>query len=269
MKRAIIALTVVIAVGVVLLGFMGVELESSADMNNVTDIRITTRNQRVHIRPISGNEARVEAIGVFPGSTLWVEVESGLLSIDVWEPRMVDFRPVNFVSSHLIVYLPDEVYETLFVQTSNGRVYIGGFEIGELTVQTTNGRVYVDDIVGNVDIRTSNGRIYASNIVGEMFEVRSSSGRLNLIDITGNIRGETSNGAIYFNNPTIEQDINLITSNGRVIISLDEKPENASFRLQTTNSRISLFGYQNERWEIGDGRYEIDIRTSNGRITVE
>ena len=136
-----------------------------------------------------------------------------------------------------------DVAEGVDVQgsTSNGAITLE--QVGEVDVETSNGRIELEDVDGDVEAETSNGRIEGSDLRG-----------------TG-VRASTSNGAIDLE-LGVAQDVEARTSNGAIDLQV---PAGGSYRVTTDTS--------NGRENVGiaddpDGRHSIDLRTSNGRITV-
>lgn len=126
-------------------------------------------------------------------------------------------------------------------QTSNGAVELRA--VGEVEVGTNNGRIELEDVQGGVDVQTSNGRIEGDDLNGD------------------GIRAETSNGAIDLELGTA-QDVEARTSNGSIELTVPAD----SYRIatDTSNGGVDL-GVANDP----DGRFTLDLRTSNGSITIE
>ena len=124
--------------------------------------------------------------------------------------------------------------------TSNGAIKLT--EVGEVDVQTSNGRIELDDIAGSVAAETSNGRITGSDLNGD------------------GVRVSTSNGAIELELGE-PQDVEARTSNGA--ITLEVPPETYRVSTETSNGSTDI-GVPND----ADGRFSLDLRTSNGSITV-
>ena len=136
-----------------------------------------------------------------------------------------------------------EVAEGVDVQgsTSNGAITLE--HVGEVDVQTSNGRIELEDVSGDIVAETSNGRIEGSDLRGS------------------GVRASTSNGAIDLE-LGVAQDVEARTSNGAIDL---EVPAGGSYRVTTETS--------NGREDIGvandpDGEHTLELRTSNGAITV-
>ena len=250
-------------------------LEETVNVEGVLNVSIRSTIQRIRVRAIAGNEARVISSGIPANATLIAEVEDGVLTIETRLPRQMTFG-IHFGgfglftdSPTLDVYLPSVVYEQVTINSTTGRVEIADFSINDLQIEVTTGGIELSDIVGNVNVRTSTGRITATRMVGEHLHFRATTGAINLSDLTGDVDAQTSTGRITFENATIAQNVNLQTTTGGVNVNLETEPENAMFSLTTTTGGTTVFGNNSGGQQFGDGRYEVTLRTTTGRITVE
>jgi hypothetical protein len=125
--------------------------------------------------------------------------------------------------------------------TTNGEIELA--DVGEVEVSTTNGRIDLDGVSGRVEVESSNGRISGEGLNGD------------------GIRVQTSNGAIELEVATA-QDVEARTSNGS--IELTVPPDTYRVTADTSNGRTDI-GVAND----ADGRFALDLHTSNGSITVD
>ena len=289
-----------------------VTLEEEINIAGVDHVSVRTSIQRVRVRPVDGDVARVVSSGIPANATLIVEVENGALTVETRMPRQFNVG-INFSgfrqltdSPTLDVYLPAVVYEQVTINSTTGRVEIANFAINDLQIEVTTGGIEISDIFGNVNARTTTGRITASGITGENLRFRATTGNVELTDmvgnvnaetstgritaagvigdelsfrattgnvelshVTGHIEGQTNTGRITFNNETVSQNVNLQATTGNISVNLEREPENAIFSLSTTTGRTTIFGDNSSSQRFGDSRYEVTLRTTTGRITVE
>ena len=109
-------------------------------------------------------------------------------------------------------------------------------------------------------------------------ELETSNGRITLSDIDGSVSAKTSNGAITFAGSLEPGSQNsLRTSNGDVEVTLVNTP-GVKLDAETGNGKISselpitITGRSNDdqlTGDIGDGSSSLEIRTSNGDITIK
>ena len=107
---------------------------------------------------------------------------------------------------------------------------------------TSNGRIELEEVAGTVAAETSNGRINGRDLNGD------------------GVRVSTSNGAIELE-LGVPQDVEASTSNGA--ITLEVPPESYRVSTDTSNGATDV-----EVANDDDGRFSLDLRTSNGSITV-
>lgn len=125
--------------------------------------------------------------------------------------------------------------------TSNGEIDLQG--VGEVDVSTSNGRIELEDVAGSVAAETSNGRIEGSDLDGDGVRAATSNGAIELeLGVPQDVEASTSNGPIELTVPADSYSVSTETSNGRTDIGIADDP---------------------------DGRFALDLRTSNGSITVD
>jgi len=147
----------------------------------------------------------------------------------------------------------------------------------ELVLKTSNGSIKVSGVTGQVSASTSNGAVSVSRVSGDV-EVEASNGRVELDDVTGQVKVETSNGPIGFNGTLRPGSSNsLKSSNGDVEVTLvdtagvevDAAASNGRVRSQLP---VALSGTARDNelvGTIGDGGSRLEIRVSNGSITIK
>lgn len=125
--------------------------------------------------------------------------------------------------------------------TSNGAIDLRA--VGEVDVSTSNGRIELEDVAGSVAAETSNGRIEGSGLDGDGVRAATSNGAIELeLGVPQDVEASTSNGSIDLTVPADSYSVSTETSNGRTDIGIADDP---------------------------DGRFTLDLRTSNGSITVD
>ncbi len=138
--------------------------------------------------------------------------------------------------------------------TSNGGIQISKVK-GDISATSSNGAIIIEDVNGIVSATTSNGHI----------EIRNTSGISDL---------RTSNAAITTEIQSIEDDINIETSNGAVTVyinplmnaTLEMTTSNAKVKLQGISLNISLLEDTHVIGTLGINSLKIDIHTSNANI---
>jgi DUF4097 and DUF4098 domain-containing protein YvlB len=186
----------------------------------------------------------------------------------------------------------DDIGARARLTTSNGRINANSVK-GDIIAQTSNGGLNVTDIAGDADLRTSNGRIVVRGIKGKV-DIFTSNASIIAENIDSDLIGRSTNGVIEIQK--VFGAIDLTTSNGSIkAIDLDGKGR--GIRLSTSNGSIDVTLGQAQgvleatnnrersvvvevpnvqptnqgnttRANIGDSEQPIELKTSNGRITV-
>lgn len=125
-------------------------------------------------------------------------------------------------------------------KTSNGEIELSS--VNNVDVSTSNGRISLEEVTGRIDVSTSNGRIEGSELGGKGIEAQTSNGAIELeLATPQNVRARTSNGAIILRVPTGSYNVTAETELGSRNIDIATDP---------------------------NGRFALDLETSNGSITV-
>lgn len=248
-------------------------------------LRITSSNGRITYEPWDGDEVVIEATRLrsrFMSSwveSIWGETTVAFNRMDggveaaVERPRRgwfsdgvrVQFHvkvprgwhgSINLTSSNGPI-TASEIHGDVFVRTSNGGIVING-GTGVLTARTSNGAIRLSDVHGTVEARTSNGPVtFVDGTLTDIGLLRTSNGAVQM-------RARLEQGASY----------DVTTSNGAVTLTLIE-PDTA-LELRTSNGGIHLeteikaSSLERNRvvGTIGDGASRLNVRTSNGSITL-
>ncbi len=183
----------------------------------------------------------------------------------------------------LNVYLPDKLYDEIYLNTSNGKIEVDKFKTNNLQCHTTNASISANNIVAQeIRLRTKNGKINLNNISSPLIEAISTNSNIILEDIdsedlkvstvngrimfsgilSNNVCGNTSNGSIEVRNIS-GKEITLTTSNGKILLKEINPDKISQLKLSTSNASIDA--------EIGEIAKNscFDLETSLGNISLE
>jgi len=190
----------------------------------------------------------------------------------------------------------DEIGAKARLRTSNASVRASSIK-GGLVAWTSNGGLEIRDIQGEADLKTSNARIDVRGVNGKTYAI-TSNGPIIAENINGDLTGKSSNSRIYIqkisgaidlitSNGSVKaaglngkgRGIRLATSNASVDVTLGEAQGMLSAIAITSNSGNPSVYFENPniqstkdgsitRAKIGNSDQLIELRTSNGRITV-
>lgn len=227
-------------------------IEKEINVDEINHIDIIMSNAAVEISPTKSETAKI----VFTGDTSKINFEEKIdqdtLYIFGKENRITLFNVDMFsFGQSLEVELPEKMYESIKVNTDNGKININNLEVGYL------------------ESKTANGTIGFNNIIAHDVQTRTYNGRVNMENIEGDIEAKSSNGKIDVSLKSLDQSLDLHTSNGAIKVVTKEEPTNTVIDAHTGNGSIRVFGKKD--WDIvtGNGDNLVKLRTSNGSIKVE
>ncbi|WP_208585959.1 DUF4097 family beta strand repeat-containing protein [Gracilibacillus suaedae] len=220
----------------------------------ISTIEIDVNNEKVEIIPTTDPNPKVELTGTegnHAKTELVVEENNHTLSVHT-EHEMRTWFSFNFFNSTrtLTVYLPEQEYQQLAVDISNGSIQARDLAVNEINVETKNGKVEL------------------SEIVADTYQLRTYNGKIDLRNVEGELAARANNGAISLVTADLDRNINFETNNGRIKIQSEKEPTNAVLDTKVKNGSVNLFGNSNYNTVIGEGDNLVKLTTKNGSITV-
>ena len=272
MKTVLIIALICLLVGAILVGVGLLFLTPDDAVNSVKDsvyrytldetptqIHISTLNSRVELRPIEGDEWRVECMDQ---EKLYhtVELNDGVLTIKqidtrAWYDHISIFN--GFQNLSVIVHLPAEVYESLHVQSLSGGIRIqegltftnaalqntsgsincASFVTGALNAKNTSGSIYINGRVGgDLKVQHVSGSVHVIGGVGGAMNVTGVSGRIEIANATPTRAVvENTSGGIYLENVVCQESCTVTNVSGSIELAGCDA---MSFDLKTTSGGI-------------------------------
>ncbi len=238
------------------------------DASFYTKVVLETQNGKIDATAIAGDStihveltrwatgfSHSDAVEHLSGVKVSVNEDTAakVLSLLIEMPNMTTYS----LGCDAVLTLPESLYVDF--TSSNGKISASGHKNG-LKLHTSNGEIAISNTAGDARLETSNGAINVS-----------SHG--------GNIEGETSNGAIDAEvvMPVANGTCKFSSSNGAIEAAVPDSV-GAKIWMQTSNGSITVVGFDlgdhntdNNVFEseIGDESGTIDLRTSNGAVTLK
>lgn len=254
------------------------------------NVDINVQHGTLIVRPSNDRTTSVELVGPSDKLTLSAEVVGDTLLIRLKNLRhwlfMFNFnlKPVT-----LNVFIPQKTYQSFAMKTNNGhikaikltgenmaaytdngRIQLNEIAANSLKVESDNGRISLDTIQAKyVEAKTDNGRVELEAVEAEEVFAESDNGRIDLKCVKGDIRSTTDNGRITLQTTHLNQNIDLKTDNGSILVESENEPTNTSIHAKTSHGKIQVFDQQNAHTIFGEGEYVIRLKSDNGRITVK
>ena len=143
-------------------------------------------------------------------------------------------------------------------------------------VRSTNGDVELMGRFSDADAGTTNGSIKLESASGRCL-AHTTNGDVRVVNSKGPIEARTTNGDVHLDVQALEAGITAHTTNGSITLRA-AGDLNADFSAHTTNGRIrtdfpiTISGMISSRrtleGKMGNGGPEINLRTTNGSITL-
>jgi len=159
----------------------------------------------------------------------------------------------NFFDSYdLTIYLPDNLYKEIKIDTNSGNIIGNKFSTNKLYLNVDSGKVVIDSLVvyKKANLNTGVGSV---NISGKL---------INNLSLTSGI-GETIISANLFGKNYIEGGV------GNINLNLLKDSNNFSFEVKKGLGDIIIDGDIKQDGKYGDGNTYIYTETNIGKINIE
>lgn len=205
---------------------------------------IATDDSQITIKDLQSRDDKRRAV-------LKTKVEDNQLFIEykqkVQFTIMFGFRAET---QRLTVYLPKKQYESLHVKNGNGQVKIEGLNVDNIDTIIANGGIYLEDIQAkNNSVKSTNGEVFVRNTSGDIF-------------------GKATNGKIFIETSDLDRNMQLESSNGKILVQTEKEPTNTAFDVQIGNGFVDILGKYSGSAIIGEGENVVKLRAKNGEVTV-
>lgn len=273
MKTALIIALICLIIGAILVGAGWAFLQKNPPQKNTikdtvyrytleetpTQINVTTLDSRVELRPIEGNEWRVECMDK---EKLYhtVALSDGVLTVkQIDEREWIDHVGIlnGLQNLSVIVYLPAKVYESLNIHAMSGSIKVQeGFTFSNASLQSMSGSVScASNVTGALNVKNTSGSITVSGSVGgsliakntsgsiriagnvkEHLNVENTSGRIEIQNVTpARVTVKNVSGGIYLENVVCQASCEITNASGSIeLVHCDAM----SFDLRSTSGGI-------------------------------
>lgn len=277
LKKLVMVASVLLIIGIVgsLFNFKTLysdkEMKEEKIIDTVFDtINISVDSAKIELIPTNEKNAILEYRTNYSDYNFSSEVKNSTLEVHVDMNQKKLFR-FDFFSkgSALKLYIPKKQYESLQIESDNGRIMIEGIDVKTADIRTDNGRIEINNMASdNLTANSNNGRINLANVDASTVTTKSSNGKIVLNHVTGTLSSKTNNGSISLITEDLERSIDFKTDNGKIEIQTEKEPTNVIFDLKTDNGSIDVFNQSDWDTVIGNGDNTIKLETDNGKIII-
>lgn len=253
------------------------------DVDNANIIIMSTDKDQPYLE-VNDKDGRTDTDLKIVGDTLVVKVKRHEI--------VRRFLFITFIGdlgkSDVTLYVPKAQYKKITVNNDNGRILCEDLYADKVQLESDNGRIIVNDVKGteleaesdngrvvltnvhaaNVSAYSDNGRIIAEHCHGEKINLKSSNGRIELKEVTGHLNVRSSNGRIEALLSQVTANSRLKTDNGSIRLYIPDRLIDVVIDASTTWGSCTMFDAPMKRYTDGEGKYTLQLETSNGKIVV-
>ncbi|MCT4592934.1 MAG: DUF4097 domain-containing protein [Anaeromicrobium sp.] len=254
------------------------ELQTS-DMDNISNICITGVTEDIIIIPEDRKDMKIQLQGnVFDDLKHELSLSKNGSSLNI-EVTYDDSMLLGYSLMKLQVFIPKDYKGTMNVETTSGDLSMTKkLSLENLSVDLTSGNIYLKDInANNLSLNSTSGDIEGEYLVTNNAKINLVSGDISLNNFAGNLRGKSISGDIKVTYEKFNNDVNLESTSGDLIIDLQDKAQfildaetvigdiNSDFPIsvKSTNEEDYLKG------KVGKSNNKLILRTTAGDISIK
>ena len=256
-----------------------------------TDISITLDTEDIFFTPSPDGTKKVVCLE-YKNRKHSVEVENGTLKITSSDEGKWYDHIFNFGATGVTVYLPENEYRSLFIDSDTSNVNIPGnfkFESidiklstgnvrclaaasGEVRIATSTGRISLADAgFASLKLKASTGDINLSNINCKDISIALSTGDIELINVScKSLKTEASTGDLKMINVIANESFSILTDTGDVEFEACDASE-INIETDTGDVEGSLLSDKVFIYRTNTGEVKLPETTTGGicRITTD
>ena len=153
----------------------------------------------------------------------YATVKNNTLSVEVRDYEYSVYIGISFTSPKVSIYLPENEYSALSVNTETGKVSLSDLAFTTLSVKSSTGNVNLDTVVAkeNISLESDTGNIKLSSVDSKSLTVKTD---------TGNVKGSLLS----------EKKFNAKSDTGNVKVPKSKGNENCKITSDTGNINIKI-----------------------------
>ena len=172
------------------------------------------------------------------------------------------------------IYLPEGVYESVDVTTTNARIDAAGLKLAdaEVKLKTGNAKIKLTNcrFGGSLQAETGNAAIEAEEVEAPAAVLYTGNAPIYVIGgAIAALNAETSNAAVNVDECDVTAKLTAETSNGPVRLTLKEAAEAYRVTADTSNSAVIVDGRRMGPHYEAPGRIPVKASTGNARIELD
>lgn len=182
-------------------------------------------------------------------------------------------KGVGLGSQSIHVYLPEGVYDSLDVATTNGRIEAEGLRLEdtEVKLQTRNAKIRLTNCcfgnslqaqTGNCPVELTDVSVPVALLYTVNAPIKVNGGSI------GALNAESSNGCISLTGCSISRKLTAESTNAAIRLNLPETQDHYRLVADTGNASVNVMGEKVGEHYESSGRIPVKALTDNGRIEL-
>ncbi len=216
-------------------------ITSEYTLDNFENLSINTKISHIKILPSEDSKASVVCYEL-KNAKHSVFVKENTLNIKFKDERKwYEHIKVSFACPKISIYLPEEVYKTLNINSSTGDIEIAkDFTFQNIKIQESTGNVKnFASATNEIEINATTGDVLIENISAKSLKIALSTGKISVLkaDLKDDIKLKVSTGKTEISNTTCQ---NLVSSGSTGDMQMEKVIANGTFSIDRTTGNINL-----------------------------
>ena len=176
----------------------------------------------------------------------------------------------NRQTTHLELYLPEKVYDTVKIRNVSGDVFWKNAVCKRLEIESVSSDIYLSGHADETDLKTVSGAVKADSFICPIIKSKTVSGDLRITGEFNNINLETVSGDAQINSSTMLNAFRSKSVSGDVNLHL---PENDGFEFSFKKVSGSFWTdfettMQRDTFTYGNGNARLNSQTVSGDVSI-
>ena len=237
----------------------------------VQSLELQWRGGDVSVHSSSGTEVKIVQKGVknTPEEQFFqASIRDGVLTVtDGSTVAGLPIGPFSFsISSDLEVYLPEETYNALALETTGGDLFFDALQADRLEIHTQSGDVDLSGAYQELAFTSTSGDLLCRDVTVDQVSSQTTSGNIEISGKLSQIAATSTSGDLSLRTSQMITNAAIQSTSGDVLLFL---PENDGFTAQLHSSSGDLIcafpGFRDgNEFRYKDGGASIRLDTTSG-----
>lgn len=275
--------------------------KKTAMIDGIREVKIDSGSVDVQVAPSSSRTLSAELQGwgnAEIARSIQLDVKQEGRSLNIVADRKGPFFGITFGWVKLVVTVPDQLYDSIRIQTASGDLSVHSLKAKQLMLAAQSGDIDAESNQGDhfsVQVRSGNvtardnrvsadavmtadsGDAMINGLSAESSRLETKSGDLTVQNVKGALTARADSGAIQIKSDSLTGAISAETSSGDLNLHFAKAPTSLSldYTSSSGDGTVGISGMVFEeksdhviKGKIGGGEYQIKARTDSGDFSL-